>query len=86
MTSATLNPLSCSEAEARRELVQLRHAVRARALMADDDHDIARELAGLERLHHVVLIVEHARRRFDDAMLRLHGGNLDHRAARDFRA
>jgi hypothetical protein len=45
--------------------VQLGHAVGARALEADDDDDIAVELAGLERLEHLILVGEAAARRLD---------------------
>jgi hypothetical protein len=48
-------------AERGRQLVQLRHAVGARALEADHDHDVAVELAGLEGGEHLVLIREDPR-------------------------
>ncbi len=80
VTSATLKPLLCRDDERRCQLMQLRHAVGARTLIANDDHAIARQLAGLECLDHIFLIVEHARWRFDNAMLGLDRRGLDHAA------
>ena len=47
-------------AERRGQLVQLGHAVGARALEADHHDDVAVELAGLERREHLVLVGEAA--------------------------
>ena len=47
-------------AERRRELVQLRHAIRARALEAHDHDDVAIEFARLERRQHRILIGENS--------------------------
>jgi hypothetical protein len=44
--------LLLQRAKRRRQLVQLRHAVRARALEADHCDDVAREPAGVERFEH----------------------------------
>ena len=52
-----------------RELVQLGHAVRARALVADDRDEVAVELAAVERGEEVALVVEDARGRGHDAVL-----------------
>ena len=49
VTSATRKPRFWSTPSGGRQLVQLGHAVGARPLEADDDDDVAVELAGLER-------------------------------------
>ena len=69
VTSATWKPWSCSDAERRRQLVQLGHAVGARALEAHDGDEVALQLAALEGRHHRFLVVEHERRRLDHAVL-----------------
>ena len=48
VTSATRWPRSCSTPSSGRELVQLGHAVGARALEAHDGHEVAVQRAGLE--------------------------------------
>ena len=58
VTSATLMAAVLQHAERRGQLVQLGHAVGARALEADDDDHVAVELAGLERREHLVLVGE----------------------------
>ena len=68
-------------AERRREPVQLRHAVRARALIRHHDDHVAIELTGAKRGDHVFLRREHSRRRFDDAPLGRHGRDFDDGAA-----
>ena len=68
-------------AERGRELVQLRHPVGARPLIADDDHHVALQLAALEGVEHLRLVLEHARRGLDNPSLALDGGDLDAGAA-----
>ena len=60
--------------------MQLRHPVGARTLVADNDDDIARQLAGLECLDHIILCVKDSRRSFHHAMLVLDCGSFDHGA------
>ena len=57
-------------ADRRHQLVQFRHAVGARPLEADDQHDVAVEFAGPERRLQFLLRVEHPRRRLDHMPLR----------------
>src|SRR3546814_3864084 len=68
-------------AERRGQLVQFRHAVGLRALEPHHGDEVAVELTAGEGRLQVGLVVEDTHRRLDDAMLRLHGGSLDHRAA-----
>src|SRR3546814_17445357 len=57
------------------------HAVGARALEADDDDDVAVELARLERRDHLILVVEDARGCLDRPAILGDGAGLDDRAA-----
>ncbi len=59
--------------------MQLRHPISARPLKPHHHDDIARERSSLERLDDLFLIIEHSRRRFDDAILRLHSRHFDDR-------
>src|SRR3954453_5706899 len=61
------------QAQRRRQLVQLGHPVRPRALVAHDRDDVAVEVAALERRQEVALVVEDARGRGHDAVLGRHG-------------
>ncbi len=81
VTSATLCPTIQQHAERRREVVQFRHAVRARPLKPHHGDEIAIEFAALERGNEFFLFVKHDRRRFDDAMRGLDRGSLHHGAA-----
>ena len=74
-------PAILQHAQRRRELVQFRHAVRARTLEAHHGDEIAIEFAAFEGRLHIVLIVEHDGRRFDDEPIVRHRGNLDRRRA-----
>ena len=67
--------------ERRCQAVQLRHAIGLRPLEADDGDEVAVELAVLERVLKLLLVVEHDCRCFDNMALRLDGGNLDDRFA-----
>ena len=69
------------DAERGDELVQLGHAVGARALVADDRDEVAVEVAAVEGGEEVGLVVEDARRRGDDAVLGGDRGDLHHGAA-----
>ena len=64
-----------------RQLVQLGHAVGARALEAHDHRDVAVELARLERLEHLILVGKAARRRFDRPALLIDRAGLEDRPA-----
>ena len=81
VTSATRNPRSLQHAERGRELVQFRHAVRARTLEAHHGDEIAIEFAAFKCRLHVVLFVEHDGRRLDHETIIRHGRYLDRRAA-----
>ena len=61
--------------------MQFGHAVRARALKADDNDDVAVKLSRLERGLHVFLCVENAARRFSDPAGRVNRTGLERRAA-----
>ena len=74
-------PAVLQHAEERRELVQLGHAIAARALEAHHGDEVAIQLAGLEGLGQRLLVVEHPRRRLDHVALRRHGGELHHPAS-----
>ena len=58
--------------------MQFRHAVAARPLETHHGNEIALQLAGLERLDQLQLILEYQRRRFNYLMLRRHRGHLHH--------
>ncbi len=60
--------------------MQFRHAVGARALEAHHRDKVFFQLAGLERVGQILLILEHHRRGFDDLVLRRHGGDFHHTA------
>ncbi|MNO75928.1 hypothetical protein D3C76_669910 [compost metagenome] len=64
--------------EERCELVQLGHAVAARALEAHHGDEVALQLAGLERIGQRLLVLEHPRRGLYHLMLRGHGGDFHH--------
>src|SRR5690349_4401806 len=64
-------------AEWRGQLVEFGHAVRARALEAHDDNDIAVELAGLERGLHGGLIRKDACGRLDRPTVAIDCAHLD---------
>ena len=81
VTSATRRPRSISTPSAGRELVQLRHPVRARALVAHDRDVVVVELAAVEGGEEVALVVEDARRGGHDAVLGRDRADLHHRAA-----
>ena len=66
-------------AQRRSELVQFGHAVRARALEAHHDDDVAVELARDERRLYRLLVVEHAGRSLDRPALALDRRHLDAR-------
>jgi hypothetical protein len=74
-------PAVHQHAERRGELVQLRHPVRARTLVADHGDVVKVEVTAIERGEEVQLVVEDARGRGHDAMLGGDGGDLHHRAA-----
>ncbi len=69
VTSATRAAAVEQQAQRRRQAVQLRHAVAARALEADHGDEVAVELAALEGRQQVLLIVEADRRRLDHVVL-----------------
>ena len=69
------------DAQRRHQLVQLRHAVGARALEAHDDDDVAVQFAGAKRLLHFLLRLEHPRGRLDHHARRRKRARLDDGAA-----
>ena len=69
-------------AERRGQLVQLGHAVGARALEADHDDHVAVELARLEGRDDRVLVVEHPARRLDRPALGIDRAGLEGRRGR----
>src|SRR5438874_8397554 len=75
-----LEPFALQGSQRWSELMQLRHPVGARTLVANDDYDIARQFACLECLDDIVLCVKDSRRRFDHAMLVFDSGRFDYRA------
>ncbi|RMS54700.1 hypothetical protein ALP65_04670 [Pseudomonas aeruginosa] len=66
--------------EERRELVQLRHAVRPRALETHHGDQVALQLAGLEGRGQAGLVVEDPYRRLDHLVFRRHRRDLHHAA------
>src|ERR1700712_674613 len=60
--------------------MQLRHAVGPRSLESDHHNDITRQLAGLERLDHLILAIKHAGGCLNNPMLTMNSGYFDHRA------
>ena len=68
-------------AERRGQLVQFRHAVGARTLEADDDHDIALQFTRLEGAKHIVLVLKDGGGRLGGPTLRIHGAHLHDAAA-----
>ena len=82
MTTAVVAVSAGSGGDDRRGEVHLRHAVGARALVADH-HDVARlDSPRQQRLDRRVLEIEDARRADVDVHLLRHREVLDHRAAR----
>src|SRR3546814_3268629 len=63
-----------------RQLVQCRHAIGARPLVANHRDEVTMQFAALERIKHFILSVEDDRRGFDAAMFGSDCGYLDHRA------
>ena len=61
--------------------MQLGHAVGAGPLETHNDRAVAVELAGLERLQHLILIRKAARRRLDQPAFLVDGAGLEHAAA-----
>jgi len=66
------------DAEHRRELVQLGHAVGLGPLEPHDDHDVTVQFACLECAHDLRLTVEHAARRLDHPLLGVDRRDLAH--------
>ncbi len=64
-----------------RELVQLGHAARGRALPRQHRNEVSLQLAALECVQHIVLMLEHDRRCLHHLVLGLDRRGLDHRAA-----
>ena len=58
--------------------MQLGHAVGFGPLKTDFDNHITGEFARLERGFHLVLVMEHAHRRFDNVVFGGHSRDLDH--------
>ena len=77
-----MKALRLERGEARGELMEFRHAVRAGALELHDNHDVSCELACLECCNHFFLVLEDQGRRFNNPMLGPHGRSLDHSAAK----
>ena len=69
------------DTQRRGQFVQLGHTVGARALVADNTHKIAFQLAALKRSQHFALVVEHDGGRFDDAAAFAHGRHFNHAAS-----
>ena len=61
--------------------MQLGHAVGTRPLKTHHGHKVVLQLAGLERIGQLLLVLEHPRRGFDDLMLRRDCRNLHHTTA-----
>ncbi len=76
-----LEPAILKDTQKRRHLVQLGHAIAARPLEAHHGDEIALQLARLEGIGQLFLILEHLGRRFDDLMFRSHGGHFHHATA-----
>ena len=74
-------PALLQHAERGRQRVQLGHPVGRGPLVADDDDDVAVELAPGERREEADLVGEHPRRRLDDPVLGGDRGHLDDRVA-----
>ena len=68
-------------AQRRGQFVQFGHTVGARALVADNTHKIAFQLAAFKCSQHFALVVEHDGGRFDDAAAFAHGGHFNHAAS-----
>ena len=69
------------DAEERGHLVQFRHAVGAWALEAHHRDKVFFQLASLECIGQVLLVLEHHRRCFDDLVLKGHGRDFHHTTA-----
>src|SRR5947199_10250843 len=76
-----LVPAVLEDSQGRHQLVQLGHAVGARTLEPNYYDYVAVELAGLERLEHLILVGEAARRSFDQPALLVDRAGLEDRAA-----